>query len=414
MTSFIRYSFLFVTLLLSSLVSHGAYVQMAGILLLCVYCLCWTNTRAMLLERTNVLRIVAALIVITACYLYFLLFPAPNGAPELEKSAFNNYVFLILVMCFVACLGTLIVKRLSELTIVLAALLVFNDLILFLQTALLLVSNTYIDFVQPVTDEASRYHNYADLNPVFAYRPTGLFVEPSTFSAVVASMAVGYILLSRARQQEPHALPIFLTLLAMLITQSTAAIVQCVVLLIVMVAQWRSARVITAVVCVVALVASPTLLHAYFNSFTLKMDATSAIRFQLLDFVYSSRTGWDWLLGYGPFTLENSLYHLANPDGGLQVASLNDAGLLQYFVVRFGIAGLLIPAWMFFRIRKDIAHVLLFGLVMSLKLSYAEPAVFFGLLPLLMRLPAHTYEATQAGSELTTASNHEPAVKPGT
>jgi hypothetical protein len=161
-------------------------------------------------------------------------------------------------------------------------------------------------------------------------------------------------------------------------------------------------------------VASPTLLHAYFNSFTLKMDATSAIRFQLLDFVYSDRTGWDWLLGYGPFTLENSLYHLANPDGGLQVASLNDAGLLQYFVVRFGIAGLLIPAWMFLRIHKDIAHVLLFGLVMSLKLSYAEPAVFFGLLPLLMRLPLHRYEATQAGSELTAATHHEPAVKPGT
>jgi len=415
MTNFLRFSFLFVALLLSTLASHGAYVQMAGTLLVGAYCLCMPDTRKTLFDRVNVLRVLSALIVITACFLYYLFFPAPNGAPELEKSAFNNYLFLVLVTVFVACLCSLVLKRLSELTLVLAALLVFNDLILFAQTACLIVTKSYIDFVEPVTGEPSRFHNYENLNPVFAYRPTGLFVEPSTFSAVVATMTVGYVLLSRAQQREPHALPVFLTLFAMLITQSTAATVQCVVLLlaVLVTTQRKSVRVLIVGVCLLALLALPSVMLTYFDSFAMKMDETSGIRLQLLDYVYSFRTGWDWMLGYGPFTLEAPLYHLANPNGGMQIASLNDAGLLQYFVVRFGMVGLLIPAWMFLRIRKDIPHVLFFALIMSLKLSYSEPVIFLGLLPLLMRLPTHVPVARRAGTALTPPMFRKPVGEPG-
>jgi hypothetical protein len=407
MTSFLRLTFLFIALLLSSLVSHGAYIQMAGILLLCGYCLCLKSTRMEMVKRVNLLWMIAALLIITACFLYFIFFPAPNGAPELEKSAFNNYLFLMLVTFFVMCLCALIVTQLSDLTFALAGLIVVNDLILLVQTASLIATNTYIDLVEPVTGEPSRFHNYENLNPVFAYRPTGLFVEPSTFSAVVAVMTIGYVLLCRARAHEPRALPLVLTLVAMLVTQSTAATVQCGVLLIaVLWTQKKSIRILTAVACVIALVASPSLLQAYFDSFAMKMDETSAIRLELLDYIYHVRSGWDWLVGYGPFTLEGSLYHLANPNGGLQVASLNDAGLFQYFVVRFGILGLVIPALIFVRTRKDVAHVLFFALIMSLKLSYTEPVLFLGLLPLLMRLPTHAYGESKVEEAPASALHH--------
>jgi hypothetical protein len=392
MKSFLRLTFLFSALLLSSLVSHGPYVQMAGILLLCGFCLCLESTRTEMVKPVSLLWMIVALLVITSCFLYFIFFPAPNGAPELEKSAFNNYLFLVLVTFFVMCVCALMVRQLSDLIFALAGLIVVNDLILLVQTACLIATNTYIDLVEPVTGEPSRFHNYESLNPVFAYRPTGLFVEPSTFSAVVAVMTVGYVLLCRARASAPRALPLVLTLVAMLVTQSTAATVQCGVLLIaVLWTQKKSTRVLAGVIGVIVLMASPSLLQAYFDSFAMKMDETSAIRLGLLNYIYHVRSGWDWLVGYGPFTLEGSLYHLANPNGGLQVASLNDAGLFHYFVVRFGILGLAIPALIFVRMRKDVAHVLFFALIMSLKLSYTSPVLFLGLLPLLMRLPAHAY-----------------------
>lgn len=400
MTSFLRLSFLLLALLLASSVSHGAYVQMAGIVLLCAYCLCLPDIRMEFLKRSNVLRVVSALIVVTLFFLYFLFFPPLNGAPELEKSAFNNYLFLILIALFIMCLAALITRRLGEFSFALATLMVINDLILLMQTVCLVVTNTYIDFVEPITGEASRFHNYENLNPVFAFRPTGLYVEPSTFSAAVGAMAIGYVLLCRARGRQANPWALLLTIVAMLITQSTAATVQCLVLMFaVLLMQKKSVQIWGAVLCGVFVLAAPAFLSAYYGNFMMKMDESSGIRLSLLDYIYHTRNGWDLLFGYGPFTLEESLYHSANPGGEFQVASLNDAGLLHYFVVRFGLIGLAIPAAMFIRMRKDLSSLLFFAVLLSSKLSYAYPVLYVGLLPLLMRLPEWSHRTAVQDDE---------------
>jgi hypothetical protein len=401
MSRILRFPILFIALLLSSLVSHGAYVQMAGILLLCAYCIGTHSTRAELLGHRNLMLAAAVLAIITGFFLYYLLFPVANGAPDLEKSAFNNYAFLVLVTLFVLCFHALVVATPDELSASLVGLIVLNTVVQFAQTASLIATNTYIDFVEPVTGEPSRFHNYEGLNPVFAYRPTGLFIEPSTFGAVIASLTIGYVVLGKVRQREAHFFPVLLAIVAMLITQSTAAIVQCALLIFaILLVKGKSARVMIIILCVAALLAAPSFFEAYFNSFAMKMDESSAIRLELLDYIYNVRTGWDWLLGYGPFTLESSLYHLAKPGGGVHVASLNDAGLIQYFVVRFGVLGLIVPALMFMKMRKDLPHVLFFVVIMSLKLNYSEPALFFGLLPLLMRLPARARAPQDSEAEV--------------
>jgi hypothetical protein len=125
----------------------------------------------------------------------------------------------------------------------------------------------------------------------------------------------------------------------------------------------------------------------------MKMDDSSGIRLALLDYIYHTRTGWDLLLGFGPFSLENPLYRMANPEGQFQVASLNDAGLLHYFVVQFGLVGLAFPVVIFIRMRKDVTSILFFAVLVSSKLSYTFPVLFFGLLPMLMRLPAWSIRA---------------------
>jgi hypothetical protein len=55
---------------------------------------------------------------------------------------------------------------------------------------------------------------------------------------------------------------------------------------------------------------------------------------------------------------------------------------------------------MFMKMRKDLPHVLFFVVIMSLKLNYSEPALFFGLLPLLMRLPARAYAPQDSEAEV--------------
>ena len=386
MTTYLRLPFLFLGLALSSLLSDGAYVQMAGVVVLFLYCVSGTRLRRTLLERNTVVAALTAMSIVTAFFLYFIAFTPPNCAPELVKSGLNNYIFLGLVTLYVVCLYAVIRSEPESAISALSALIIFHALVLLLQTVVLIATNNYLDFVEPVTGELSRYHNYENLNPVFAYRPTGLFVEPSTFSAVLAVLTIGYVLLSRAQNREPHFLPVIVSIIAMLITQSTAATIQCAVLLVAFTAnRMKSTRIVLAVMLLLAVATVPSFLEAYLNSFTTKMNESSELRLSLMDYIYNGRRGWDWLLGYGPFALEDSLYRLTKTSNAFQVASLNDAGLLQYFAVRFGMIGFLIPLVFFIRIKKDLSHLLFLVVLMSVKISYADPVLYIGLLPLLLR-----------------------------
>lgn len=390
-----RFVVLFMALLLSSLHSHGAYVLMSGILLLCVYCIFTTDARSELLTRRSLLLTLSGVCAVSACFFCYLVFPNPVGAPALEKSALNNYLFLILVICFVVCLRSLIRTQIRPLTFTLSALIILNDLVLFVQTVVLAVSKNYLDFVKPVTGEESRYLNYEYLNPVFGFRPTGLYVEPSTFSAAVAAMAIGYVLLCRAQQRQASVWPLAFTITAMLITQSVAAAIQCLILLFaVLLMQKKSVKLWSAAVCAVVVLAGSGVLITYYDSFMMRMDESSGIRLALLEYIYHTRTGWDLLFGFGPLSLENALYRMTKPEGQFQVASLNDAGLLHYFVVHFGLVGLAFPAAIFLRMRKDITSILFLALLLSSKLSYTFPVLYLGLLPLLVRLPAGSARTT--------------------
>jgi hypothetical protein len=385
-------AFLFIALLLCSLTSHGPYVVMTGILLLYAYCLHAPDVREVLFSPRYVAFLALSATIITACYLWYLAVPHANASQNLEKSANNNFIFLLLVLMFLASFAALIEARLNEVATMLSALLVLNCAALLLQTATLLVARQYIDFIKPITGEASRYFNYESVNPIFAFRPTGLYVEPSTFAAAVGAMAVGYVLVSRACGRTPSLLPVALTVVSMLITQSAAAVVQTAVLIAaLMVGHMRpSSRAWAAVVVVMIAAASPGLIPAYFNSFLLKFNSDSGLRFALVSYVFHLRHGWDYVFGYGPFSLEYDLFNLAGAKDSTTpaVASLNDAGLLNFFVVQFGVAGLAIPVAIFLRIRKDLATVCFFGLLMTTKLSFTAPVLYFGVLPLILRLGA--------------------------
>jgi hypothetical protein len=383
-----RVAFLFVALLIASLVSHGPYVEMAGIILLCVCCLIAKSTRNELCSERTLTSFVAIVSIISSFYLYFLIAPNPAGAPALEKSANNNYLFMILVAIFVLCLRSLIITRLNDVTAAFRALVIFNNVILLVQTVTLIFADRYIDLVQPVTGEASRYLNYGSINPIFAYRPTGLYGEPSTFSAAVGVMAIGYVLLCRAQGLQPSKCLIALTIISMFVTQSTAAVIQSGILIAAVLLMWKgSVKVWVLALIALPVIISPGITTAYIDSFFMKLDATSGIRLALLDYIYNLRQGWDFWIGFGPFSVENKLYHMAQGDPNMQVASLNDSGLLHFFVIQFGILGLVFPAWIFVRMRKDLTSVLFFAVIMTSKLSYMYPVLFLGLLPLVMRLP---------------------------
>jgi hypothetical protein len=206
-------------------------------------------------------------------------------------------------------------------------------------------------------------------------------------------------------------LPIGLTVISMLITQSAAAVVQAAVLIAAVMLTYRRhlPRSWTVVVLVI-LASSPGVIAAYLNSFLLKFNADSHLRVALLSYVYEIRNGWDYVFGYGPFSLESDLWNLANPrsaEESSSVASLNDSGLLNFFVVQFGVVGLAIPFAIFLRMRKDISTVCFLGLLMSSKLPYTAPVIYFGLLPIILRLGAPLAVAATSRSSASADGTHQ-------
>jgi hypothetical protein len=374
--------------LVASLNSDRAYVEMAGVISLWLCCMATSKSRETFFSIPYLCFLFSATSIITTLYLWFILTPHTGIAPDLEKSAGNNYIFLLVVVLFVVSLRALIASHIQRVSAALAMLITANSAILFIQTITLVATKHYIDFVKPVTGESSRYLNYESVNPIFAYRPTGLYVEPSTFSAAVAVMTIGYILLSRARASQPAKLPILLAVTAMLVTQSAAAVVQAGILLIGAFAiQKSNTKLWWGIALALAILIFPGLIAAYFDSFVLKFDADSGIRMGLVSYIFKIRQGWDFVFGFGPFSLESDLYNLASSTDVPKVSSLNDAGLFNFFVTKFGISGLLIPIWIFSRMKRDLAGMLFFALIMSCKISYADPVLFLGLLPLISRFP---------------------------
>lgn len=377
---------IFVGTFVASLYSHGPYIEMAGMLIIIMY----VGLRTLQLGklRASSVQLAAAwLCIISAFFTYFVFSGDLSIAKAHRESAFTNYIFMCVLVVFVASLRSLLYFEPSTMRMVLRWIILANCFAIFAQTAWLVVFGSYIDLVQPITGEASRYLNYEGLNPFFSYRPTGFFTEPSNASAVILVLLIGYLLTVTRLNEKPSRIVMTLCVVAMLATQSTAGVIQAIALIgVLFLAQGRRGRFAMSILLAVGFAAGSTLVAAYFGSFMEKWGESSEIRFALLNYIYGERTGLDFIFGHGPFGYEQTLFDMAQLEQS-QTASVNDAGLLNFLVVQFGICGLLIVAAIFVKMKKSLATALMLGVIMSTKLSYMYPVLYCGLLPLVMREP---------------------------
>lgn len=357
---------------------------MMGIIITCGYVYVASARTVKMIRRSTIFYFLGWFVALTVCYIYFVLNWNPQVAKVQEDAAGNNYLFWVLVIVFVFALRWLIRERPVQLAAALKWLLLAHCAAIFLQTIGLLLTGKYLDFVAPFTGELSRYNNYENLNPVFAYRPTGLYVEPSNFSAAIVAMLIGYMLLTRSQGLPQSKLLILVSIVGMFITQSTAGVIQAVMMLVALFSmQGRKAKLWMSIALVIILTVGSAFIGAYFDSFVTKWNASAGLRFGLLDYIYNVRRGTDFWFGFGPFGIEDTLYQMQTSDQS-QVASTNDSGLFNFFVVHFGILGIIFPALIFIKIEKTIANIILLSVLLSSKLSYTHPVLYFGLMPLML------------------------------
>lgn len=384
-------------LFISSLFTHGPLIELLGMVMTFLYCVALNSSRRDLLNPSTAAQIFWAFAVVTAFFLWFIMSARSDVPAEAQEAAPNNYRFFLIFVIYVFSLKSLLKKLPNHVVIALKYVIVLHDIILLVQTAVMMATGYFLDFVSPFTGEESRYQINDTLNPIFSFRPTGMFLEPSHFSATLCVIAIGYIVLCETLGHRSSKAVLFLTAFCIFVTQSTAGVVQGLLLLAsIVLLQSRSGRVWTLLAALIGVVGFSGILIQYFDSFFMKFHETADIRVELLNYIYNTRTGWDFIAGFGPFGIDSALWRMATVGKDAQVASLNDAGLMNYFVVQFGVVGLIIPILMFIRVEKNLTYILFLSLLLTTKLSYVHPVLYFGLLPLLMARK-HSSGRTPAG-----------------
>ncbi|MBK5065934.1 hypothetical protein [Paraburkholderia domus] len=369
------------TLIVFIMSLKGTKIERVGSLIFIGICLYSPGIWRRNFSRAKFNFVLSAAAVITAMFVYSLCNLYANAPLAVDDAALSNYSFMILAIVLCLMLSGYFDENPRFSVDIFKCLIAIHCGALILQLCVLLAGGKYIDLVQPFTGEASRYHARDSVNPVFAYRPTGWYPEPSDFTGYVGCFFVGYLALCRASATKISLKLSLVVIFCMLATQSTAGVFQALLLsasLISLRSKWT--LVWGALIAVILGIAGSAFLFDYFSSFSARFSETSGLRQSLLDYIYIKRTGVGFLFGPGPFSMEPELWRLSTSD---EIASLNDAGLLNFLVISFGLSGWLIFGVLLALVRRDLCSILGLVMLMTSKLSYIFPPLYLGLVPLL-------------------------------
>ncbi|WP_272515412.1 hypothetical protein [Providencia sp. PROV214] len=250
-----------------------------------------------------------------------------------------------------------------------------------LQLVTVYVTDYYIDFIEPITGETSRYTNYilgGALSGILKYRVTGLYVEPSTYASAITCLIASALALNINRKL------INIAAITLLLNFSTIGIILFFLVLISI--YFRKIKVIHASIAAIAIIVaciiySDTLFY-FIDDFIYKLENTSGSRFKLIEYIYFDTDGHLNFFGSGFFNIPSELYAKIK-SGDHSVAALNDAGLFNFIYLKFGILSIIPICYFFYKI-KGVSLKLLFACILISKISFMYPVLYLALIPSLM------------------------------
>lgn len=326
-----------ISLFLSTLVNHLTYTTFFSIILLCVL------TRVTLSLKEGFFYMLLC-VFINASALYFVIRQNQENSEVLNAAFINNYLYLNMVVLFSVCLLSKCKDNIQSVERSLDLVIKLHLISFFLQAIVFGLGDYYIDFVNLFTGVPSRFINYDISTVITKYRMTGWYVEPSTYSSVMTALIISKILLNNILGVKKNT-TIYIGIFSIIATFSTAAFFYGGLIFISFVIGNLSSKRSRSIVLYVVAFLSVSLAICLFilPEVVVKLSNTSSMRYGLINYLFEVRDGYNAYFGYGLYGVEKTLYNLAtSTDSEYRLASLNDAGLLFYLVVKFGYAGFLI------------------------------------------------------------------------
>ena len=322
-----------------SLVNHWVTPWFAGAAILFIY----QQVFYVEIRRRALVEAFVLLTLLVVFALKFVIIDTPNVAPASVAAFSNNFiVYCLLIVIWLLLRSILLGESAWVLRTAIVVLLFMHLFFFYTQFLIYAVTGYYVDFVFPFTGEETRYLGFdRSLGLIGGVRPTGFYVEPSNFAAVIFFLIA---ILKTMDGLRIDALTV-LALASMFFAFSTAGLILGGALLVILLLggkEYLSARLVFAsIVLVLAIVFFDPLFSLYVSQ-EKKYLSSSEIRFSLLDYVFA-RDGYAFFMGYGPFGVESSLLSAASDTvGGRIAASLTDSGTLVFLMINFGLLGVVL------------------------------------------------------------------------
>lgn len=301
--------------------------------------------------------------------------------------------FSMLLLCILVWIGLrsiLLSNKGNLLRSIAIPLLWIHVVAFYLQFVLYLSAGYYPDFVLLLTGEKSRFMAFegAPVIGIGSFRPTGLLAEPSTYFYVALALATLIVIDQGFKSNKKL---IVLTIISMFLSFSTAALIIASIFVIYLFFS-QSIKKQYYVVMVIAIIAIAILgvgasVSKLYLSQEKKFTQSSAIRASLINAIIN-RDESAKFLAYGPFAVDRRISISSTGKKGQEtMASLNDVGMLVFFVIEFGYLGVILFLGLCYLIFKKSRNKLFLFLIFSL--TKANPFIPFFILyiAVLMGLP---------------------------
>ncbi len=328
--------------------------------------------------------------VICVCTLVFLIytvlaFSIPSVYLEISVDKANFFLKIfdrlsILALIFVA---SVVYKRdaLINSVVFVANVHVAFFIVQFISYYALKVPVDYLSYFS--NDLAQR--NWMGFGGDNVFRASGLYFEPSNYAAYMSCYIAILIILKFDIKGYKYLYPV-----SMMLTLSSAGFIMGAIsfLAIILtknsyVSNLKKIYLFVLLILVVTALAIPQI--SRFSGTSIQYNVNSNLRIMLIASIIDSASSSTLkaITGTGIYSYSQKIYDKENSISGREIASVQDASMIVYFFMCFGLFGLLFILWLFFSVSGLGAKLSMFSVLLS-KLSFLFPIFPFLLVAIIL------------------------------
>ncbi|KLV44133.1 hypothetical protein SH16_01987 [Aeromonas caviae] len=241
-----------------------------------------------------------------------------------------------------------------------------------------------VDYLSFFSSELAQ-RNWMGFGGDNVFRASGLYFEPSNYAAYMSCYIAILILLKSEIKGYKYLYPV-----SMMLTLSSAGFIMGAISFLAIILAKDSyvsnlKKIYLFVLFMIAVTALAIPQMSRFSGTGVQDNANSNLRIMLITSIIESASSSTLkaITGTGIYSYSQTIYDKENSVAGREIASVQDASMVVYFFMCFGLFGLAFISWLFFTVSGLAAKLAMFSVLLS-KLSFLFPIFPFLLVAIIL------------------------------